>query len=122
MSVDNSLIVKKTDLSEDDIRVKYIDPAIRNAGWDEEIQIRRNVYFTDGRIYVKGNKTQRGKRKLNVRVAIPSRSTKHNQAAIHTVWTPGTPMKPRQKLNRLYGFRKFGADWTCVTYHDRIAT
>lgn len=64
MSVDNSLIVKKTDLSEDDIRVKYIDPAIRNAGWDEEIQIRRNVYFTDGRIYVKGNKTQRGKRKF----------------------------------------------------------
>lgn len=53
----------KKKLSERDIITKYIIPAIETAGWDIQKQIREEVYFTAGRIYVKGNKTKRGKAK-----------------------------------------------------------
>jgi len=53
----------KKDLSERDICTKYIAPAIQGAGWDIQTQVREEVYFTDGRIYVKGNLTARGKGK-----------------------------------------------------------
>jgi len=51
------------DLSERDIITKFLIPAIKDAGWDIQKQVREEVYFTDGRIYVKGNKTKRGKAK-----------------------------------------------------------
>ena len=50
-------------LSGDDISVKYITPAIVNAGWDEATQIRRQVSFTKGRIIVRGKLVSRGKAK-----------------------------------------------------------
>lgn len=50
-------------LSERDICTKRILPALKKAGWNLETQVREEVSFTDGRIYVKGNKTTRGKRK-----------------------------------------------------------
>ncbi|MEB3312211.1 MAG: DEAD/DEAH box helicase family protein [Snowella sp.] len=53
----------KRDLSEQDICTKYILPALVKAGWDIKKQVREQVYFTDGRIYVKGNLTHRGKGK-----------------------------------------------------------
>jgi len=53
----------KRDLSERDICTQFILPAIKKAGWDIATQVREEVSFTDGRIYVKGNKTVRGKRK-----------------------------------------------------------
>jgi len=53
----------KRDLTERDICTKYIIPAIKKAGWNIQTQVREEVYFTDGRIYVKGNKTTRGKAK-----------------------------------------------------------
>jgi len=56
--------MNKRDLSESDIKAKYITPAITGAGWDEQTQIEREVFFTDGRIYVKGRMTARGKRKF----------------------------------------------------------
>ena len=54
----------KKDLNERDIRTKYITPALVNAGWDLQTQIREEVYFTDGRIYVRGNMHTRRKRKF----------------------------------------------------------
>lgn len=54
----------KNDLSENSIYTHYILPAILKAGWDLQTQIWEEVYFTDGRIYVNGNKTTRGKRKF----------------------------------------------------------
>ena len=51
-------------LSERDICSKFILPAIIKAKWDSERQVREQVYFTDGRIFVKGNKTARGERKF----------------------------------------------------------
>ncbi len=56
--------MNKKDLSEADIKAKFITPALLNSGWDEQTQIGREVYFTDGRIYVKGKITARGKRKF----------------------------------------------------------
>jgi type I restriction enzyme R subunit len=55
--------MNKKSLSEDDICVKYITPAIVDAGWDEITQIRRQVYFTKGRIIVRGKLVTRGKAK-----------------------------------------------------------
>ena len=56
--------MNKKDLSEADIKEKFITPAIIKAGWDEFTQIGREIFFTDGRIYVKGKITARGKRKF----------------------------------------------------------
>ena len=53
---------KKT-LSESDICAKYITPAIIAAGWDEALQIRREVFFTKGRIIVRGKLHTRGEQK-----------------------------------------------------------
>lgn len=55
--------MNKDHLTEDDISVKYITPAIVSAGWDEETQIRRQVAFTKGRIIVRGKLVSRGKAK-----------------------------------------------------------
>jgi len=56
-------MASKKDLSERDICTQFILPALKKAGWDIATQVREEVSFTDGRIYVKGNKTTRGKRK-----------------------------------------------------------
>ena len=56
--------MNKKNLSERDIITQFIMPAIKKAGWNIEKQVREEVYFTDGRIYVKGNKTARGERKF----------------------------------------------------------
>jgi type I restriction enzyme R subunit len=56
--------MNKRNLSEADIKAKFITPAIHKAGWDELTQLGREIYFTDGRIYVKGKLTARGKRKF----------------------------------------------------------
>jgi type I restriction enzyme R subunit len=53
---------KKT-LSERDICTKYITPALQKAGWNIETQILEEVSFTDGKIFVRGKLTARGKRK-----------------------------------------------------------
>jgi type I restriction enzyme R subunit len=55
--------VGKKSLSERDICTKYITPAIHGAGWDLHSQIREEVFFTKGRIIVKGKLHSRGKAK-----------------------------------------------------------
>ncbi|SDL72454.1 type I restriction enzyme, R subunit [Salinimicrobium catena] len=80
--------MNKKDLSESDIKAKFITPAILQSGWDEITQLGREIFFTDGRIYVKGKLTARGKRKFadyilyykpNVPVAIiEAKDNKHN--------------------------------------------
>ncbi|MCF6289166.1 MAG: DEAD/DEAH box helicase family protein [Proteobacteria bacterium] len=56
-------MTSKQHLSERDICTKYINPALQKAGWNMLTQVREEVSFTDGRIYVKGNLTSRGKQK-----------------------------------------------------------
>src|SRR6202051_3860052 len=53
----------KRSLSERDICTKFITPALRQAGWDEMLQIREEVGFTKGRIIVRGKLVTRGKAK-----------------------------------------------------------
>ena len=53
----------KTNLSERDICTKFITPALRKAGWDEQLQIREEVSFTKGRIIVRGKLVTRGQAK-----------------------------------------------------------
>jgi type I restriction enzyme R subunit len=52
---------KKT-LTEEDIKFRYITPAIEKAGWLKK-QIKMEQSFTDGRVILHGNKTLRGKKK-----------------------------------------------------------
>ncbi len=56
-------MTSKKELSERDICTQFILPALVKAGWDIQKQVREEVYFTDGRIFVKGQKTARGERK-----------------------------------------------------------
>jgi len=56
-------MTSKKNLTDRDIITKYIIPNLEKVGWDIQKQIREEVYFTAGRIYVKGNKTKRGKAK-----------------------------------------------------------
>ena len=53
----------KKSLSERDIITKYILPAIEQSGWNKQTQIREEVSFTAGRIFVKGKKAKRGEKK-----------------------------------------------------------
>ncbi|MBL7176050.1 MAG: DEAD/DEAH box helicase family protein [Desulfobacteraceae bacterium] len=53
----------KKSLSEQDIRTKFVTPAIEKAGWDVLTQLREEVTFTAGRIKVRGKLVARGKSK-----------------------------------------------------------
>jgi type I restriction enzyme R subunit len=56
--------IDKKDLSERDICTKYITPAIVDkAGWNLHTQIREEVYFTKGRVFVRQKMVSRGKAK-----------------------------------------------------------
>ena len=50
------------------------------------------------------------KRSGSVRVSVPSRTTRHRQAAVHTLWSPGT-LDPRHKRTVFYGFRNVNGVW-----------
>ena len=56
--------VDKKSLTEADIRTKFITPAITQAGWDVMTQIREEVFFTAGKIIVRGRTVRRGKQKF----------------------------------------------------------
>jgi type I restriction enzyme R subunit len=55
--------MNKKDLTERDICTKFITPNIEKAGWDVQSQIREEVFFTKGRIIVRGKLVTRGKAK-----------------------------------------------------------
>ncbi len=55
--------MNKKSLSERDICTKFITSNLVAAGWDLDTQIREEVGFTDGRIYVRGKIHARGAKK-----------------------------------------------------------
>jgi type I restriction enzyme R subunit len=55
--------MNKKSLSERDVCTKFITPSLVAAGWDLDTQIREEVGFTDGRIYVRGKIHARGAKK-----------------------------------------------------------
>jgi type I restriction enzyme, R subunit len=54
---------EKKQLSEIDICDLFITPAIREAGWEQLTQIRREVTLTPGPVVVRGNMSSRNKKK-----------------------------------------------------------
>src|SRR5580692_4474888 len=59
-------LVNKKDLTEADIRTKYITPAIfgpDHSKWDSMTQVREEFYFTKGRVIVRGKSVKRGEAK-----------------------------------------------------------
>lgn len=119
--------MNKRDLSESDIKEKYITPALIKSGWDEMSQIQREEYFTDGRIYVKGKLTARGKGKftdyslyhktkgLNIRLAvIEAKDNKHSiRAGIQQA------LSYANKLDVPFVFSSNGDGFW---FHDKTAT
>ena len=57
------MLVDKKDLSEQEIRTRYITPAIRNAGWPAD-GVREELYLTAGQIQPRGRHAPRGTRKF----------------------------------------------------------
>lgn len=55
--------INKKDLSESDICDLFITPAIKQAGWNQLTQIRREVTLTPGPIIVRGDLSSRNKKK-----------------------------------------------------------
>ncbi|MDB5290042.1 MAG: hypothetical protein JWL69_1283 [Phycisphaerales bacterium] len=49
----------------------------------------------------------------SLRITIPSRTTRHQQAAIHTLWKSGS-----NEERRFYGFRKKEGVWRCTAESD----
>lgn len=63
--------------TEADIKTKYILPAIKNAGWDVQLQVREEVSFTQGRIIVRGKMAARGTSKRADYILIMSEDIIH---------------------------------------------
>lgn len=55
--------INKKELSEIDICDQYITPAIKNAGWEWGVQVRREFALTPGPVIVRGNMSVRNKKK-----------------------------------------------------------
>ncbi len=55
--------MNKTTLTERGICTKFITPNLVAAGWNIDTQVREEVGFTDGRIYVRGKVHARGEKK-----------------------------------------------------------
>ncbi len=55
-----------------------------------------------------------GKRHLVFRAALPTRTKRHPQAAIHTIWTPSRISGHKERFPQVYGFRKIEGIWQCV--------
>ena len=58
------------------------------------------------------------KRPNRIRVAVPSRTTRHGQAAVHTLWPAGT-LDARNKRAVFYGFRSLSGYWELKASLDR---
>lgn len=55
--------MKKHELTEEDVKMRFITPAILKNGWDLQRQIKAEYFFTDGKVIVRGNVVKRGERK-----------------------------------------------------------
>ena len=58
------------------------------------------------------------KKLLLFRAALPTRTMRHAQAAVHTAWLPTDPSRKRKKMMRPHGFRKIEGAWRYVTGVD----
>ncbi len=90
----------------------YPDGYANQPEHDWSILLTWNV--SESRWLVGAGKTMKVRRPLVFRISVPSRSKRHRQAAVHTVWRPGPPSKPSQPVVQLYGFRRLNNIWKCT--------
>jgi type I restriction enzyme R subunit len=57
-------VLDKKQMTEEDIKLNYITPALLAKGWNDHITMETKVQFTDGRINIKGNIVARSKPKF----------------------------------------------------------
>ena len=50
-----STIIPKNQMTEEDVKLNYITPALINRGWKNKITMETKVQFTDGKVNIKGN-------------------------------------------------------------------
>lgn len=68
--------MNKKDLSEEDIKLRFITPSILDKGWSvENITMETKVKLTDGKINLRGNFVTRGKAKFADYVLYYNRAT-----------------------------------------------
>ena len=48
-------ILNKKEMTEEDIKLNYITPALLTSGWKDKITMETKVKFTDGKINLRGN-------------------------------------------------------------------
>ena len=48
-------ILNKNQMTEEDIKLNYITPALLSKGWQNKITMETKVQFTDGKINLRGN-------------------------------------------------------------------
>ena len=81
------------------------------VGYDSLPELDWSVPFCfDGRCWNRVDKLS-GKKQVVFRVAVPSRTARHKQAAVHSVWSPSGEWT-------LYGFRNVKDKWVCVAASD----
>ena len=51
----SSTILPKNQMTEEDIKLNYITPALLSRGWQNKITMETKVQFTDGKINLHGN-------------------------------------------------------------------
>ncbi len=49
------MILPKNQMTEEDIKLNYITPALVSRGWQNKINMETKVQFTDGKVNIKGN-------------------------------------------------------------------
>ncbi len=117
--------IDKKNLSETDIRTKFITPAITLAGWDIQTQLREEVAITNGKILVRGKKHKRGKPKFadyilyhkpNIPIAVVE--AKDNNHAL------GDGMQQALNYSEMHGDLPFvfSSNGDGFLFHDRTVT
>ena len=102
--------MSKKDLSERDICTKFITPAVAGAGWDVQSQIREEVYFTRGRIIVRGKLVTRGKARFadyilyykpNIPIALIEAKDNHHSVNAKNLSAIFVPFPPHAEQHRI---------------------
>ena len=50
-----STIIPKDQMTEEDVKLNFITPALVSRGWQNKITMEPKVQFTDGKVNIKGN-------------------------------------------------------------------
>lgn len=57
------MILSKKQMTEEDIKLNFITPALLEKGWKDKITMETKVFFTEGKVNLRGNLVSREKPK-----------------------------------------------------------